>query len=143
MGCLFSATLAFNGNQNIDVVKGITTALVCWDKSAIDWDFLEWFLGQVRYHKIPEWVMPTAQAALAAQCDAKTVQPSQIVNMYPNAEITKNTFGLHLLGSYREKWLSNLENIIIPTMKILFVPNSNHARFRAQLVSVYDKLRGG
>jgi hypothetical protein len=94
--------------KNIDVVKGITTALVCWDKSAIDWDFLEWFLGQVRFHKIPEWVMPTAQAALAAQCDAKTVQPLQIMNMYPNAKITKNTFGLHLLGSYREKWLSNL-----------------------------------
>jgi len=97
------------GSKKFNVVKGITTALVCWDKSAIDWDFLEWFLGQVKLHKIPEWVMPTAQAALAAQCDAKTVQPLQIMNMYPNAVIKKQTFGLHLLGSYREKWLSNLQ----------------------------------
>jgi hypothetical protein len=98
-------------NKRLKIVKGITTALVCWDKSVIDWDFLEWFLGQVKFHKIPEWIMPTAQAAMAAQCDAKTVHPSQVINMYPNADIKDNTLGLHLLGSYREKWLSKLGNL--------------------------------
>ena len=29
-----------------EVVKGITTGLVFWDKRAIDWDYLEWFLGE-------------------------------------------------------------------------------------------------
>ena len=42
-------------------VQGITTGLVFWDKTAIDWDYLEWFLGEHRLHQIPEWIMPTAQ----------------------------------------------------------------------------------
>ena len=50
--------------------------------------------------------MPTSQAGLAAQCGAKAVTGSQILNMYPNAKISENTFGLHLLGSYRKHWLS-------------------------------------
>ena len=92
-------------------VKGITTALVCWDKTVIDWDYLEWFLGQVNLHKIPDWVMPTAQAGLATRCKAKTVHPFQLLNMYPNAKIQNHTFGLHLLGSYRKNWLAKLENL--------------------------------
>ena len=28
------------------IVKGITTAFVCWDKTVIDWDYLEWFLDR-------------------------------------------------------------------------------------------------
>ena len=31
--------------------------------------------------------MPTAQAGLAAQCDAKTVCSHQLPNLYPNAKI--------------------------------------------------------
>ena len=34
------------------IVQGITTALVCWDKEVIDWDYLEWFLGQTNFHTI-------------------------------------------------------------------------------------------
>ena len=86
------------------IVEGITTALVCWDKGAMDWDYLEWFLGQTKFHRIPEWVMPTAQAGLARRCKAKVVYPAQLTNLYPNAIIGKETFGVHLLGSYRNEW---------------------------------------
>ena len=92
-----------------DVVKGITTGLVFWDKSVIDWDYLEWFLGEKHLHRIPQWIMPTAQAGLAHRCEAKTICPRQIPNLYPNAQIHEDTFGLHLLGSYRKEWMEKLE----------------------------------
>jgi hypothetical protein len=90
-------------------VKGITTGLVFWDKKAIDWDYLEWFLGENHLHKIPEWIMPTAQAGLANRCEAKTISPRQIPNLYPNAQIHKDTLGVHLLGSYRKEWMEKLK----------------------------------
>ena len=92
------------------IVKGITTALVCWDKRAIDWDYLEWFLSQNKFHRIPEWVMPTAQAGLAKRCQARVVSPTQLPNLYPNASIDKETFGVHLLGSYRDEWRPKVES---------------------------------
>jgi len=91
-----------------EVVKGITTGLVFWDKRALDWDYLEWFLGATYLHKIPEWIMPTAQAGLANRCNAKTVSSNQITNLYPNAQISKDTLGVHLLGSYRKDWIEKL-----------------------------------
>ena len=80
-----------------------------WDKTAIDWDYLEWFLGEHHLHQIPEWIMPTAQAGLAHRCEAKTISPRQIPNLYPNAQIHEDTFGVHLLGSYRKQWIEKLE----------------------------------
>ena len=97
------------GKNKPQVVKGITTGLVFWDKSAIDWDYLEWFLGEHHLHQIPEWIMPTAQAGLANRCDAKTISPSQLPNLYPNAHIHEGIFGVHLLGSYRKEWIEKLE----------------------------------
>ena len=91
-----------------EVVEGINTGLVFWDKRVIDWDYLEWFLGETSLHHIPEWIMPTAQAGLANRCNAKTVSPKQITNLYPNAKITNKTFGAHLYGSYRKKWIEKL-----------------------------------
>jgi hypothetical protein len=91
-----------------EMVKGITTGLVFWDKRALDWDYLEWFLGATYLHKIPEWIMPTAQAGLANRCLAKTVCPNQITNLYPNGQISEDTFGIHLLGSYRKSWIEKL-----------------------------------
>ena len=97
------------GKKKTQAVKGITTGLVFWDKAAIDWDYLEWFLGEHRLHQIPEWIMPTAQAGLAHRCDAKTISPRYLPNLYPNAHIHNDTFGVHLLGSYRKQWLEKLE----------------------------------
>ena len=97
------------GKKNPQAVKGITTGLVFWDKTLIDWDYLEWFLGEHHLHKIPEWIMPTAQAGLARRCEAKTISPRQIRNLYPNAQIHDDTFGVHLLGSYRKEWMQKLE----------------------------------
>ena len=97
------------GKKRLQVVKGITTGLVFWDKTAIDWDYLEWFLGEHHLHQIPEWIMPTAQAGLANRCEAKVICPRQITNLYPNARIHDDTFGVHLLGSYRKQWMEKLE----------------------------------
>jgi hypothetical protein len=97
------------GKNKPQVVKGITTGLVFWDKSVIDWDYLEWFLGEHRLHKIPEWIMPSAQAGLAHRCEAKTISPRYLPNLYPHAQIEDVTFGVHLLGSYRKEWMEKLE----------------------------------
>ena len=97
------------GKKRPQIVKGINTGLVFWDKSVIDWDYLEWFLREHRLHQIPEWVMPTAQAGLAHRCDAKTISPRHLPNLYPNAQIHNDTFGVHLLGSYRKQWLEKLK----------------------------------
>jgi len=96
--------------KKFQTVKGITTGLVFWDKTAIDWDYLEWFLGENHLHRIPEWMMPTAQAGLAHRCDAKTISPRYLPNLYPNAQIHNDTLGVHLLGSYRKQWMVKLED---------------------------------
>ena len=106
--CLRPRHLLGFGRRPI-IVQGITTAIVCWDKRVIDWEYLEWFLGQFKFHSIPEWVMPTAQAGLASLCQSKVVSPTQLRNLYPNASIEKETFGVHLLGSYREEWLPKID----------------------------------
>jgi hypothetical protein len=93
-----------------EAVKGITTGLVFWDKQAIDWDYLEWFLGAPYLHKIQEWIMPTAQAGLASRCSSKTICPLQIPNLYPNTKISEDMFGVHLLGSYREEWIKKIQS---------------------------------
>ena len=97
------------GKSKPQAVQGITTGLVFWDKTAIDWDYLEWFLGEHQLHQVPEWIMPTAQAGLALRCDAKTISPRHITNLYPNAQVHNDTFGVHLLGSYRKQWMEKLE----------------------------------
>ena len=53
--------------------------------------------------------MPTAQAGLASQCEAKTISPRQLPNLYPNAKTHENTFGVHLLGSYRKEWIEKFD----------------------------------
>ena len=127
--CLRPSHLIGN-NRKPEVVEGINTGLVFWDKRAIDWDYLEWFLGADHLHHIPEWIMPTAQAGLANRCNAKTVCARQITNLYPNAKISDQTFGAHLYGSYRKKWLEkfkeNENRNINKTKKI--TPHFNECR---------------
>ena len=51
------------GKKKPQVVKGITTGLVFWDKAAIDWDYLEWFLGKIISTKYPNGsCLPPKQA---------------------------------------------------------------------------------
>ena len=97
------------GDKKPRAVKGITTGLAFWDKAAIDWDYLEWFLGAHHLHHISEWIMPTAQAGLAVRSEAKTIRTEQITNLYPNAQILNETFGIHLLGSYRKEWVEKID----------------------------------
>ena len=111
----------FSWKRKLKIVHGITTALVCWDKRVIDWDYLEWFLGLTSCHKIPEWVMPTAQAGLAVHCNSKAASSDHILNMYPNAKIKDETFGFHLLGSFRKQWLPKMDQYI-PSGKLNLSP---------------------
>ena len=126
------------GKSKPQTVKGITTGLVFWDKEAIDWDYLEWFLGEHRLHKIPEWIMPTAQAGLAHQCKAKTISPRQITNLYPNARIHDDTFGVHLLGSYRKEWMEKLDARENNQTKTLPIMNPSFERCVSQNVFGYS-----
>ena len=98
MRIVFVHGKCFLGKNRPQAVKGITTGLVFWDKTVIDWDYLEWFLGEHHFHKIPEWIMPTAQAGLANRCEAKTICPRQIPNLYPNAQIQRIPLGYICLG---------------------------------------------
>lgn len=108
--CLRPWSLLGTGRRP-SIVKGITTALVCWDKQSLDWDYLEWFLAQTKIHRIPEWVLPTAQAGLANRCQAMTVCSKQLPNLYPNARVSKDTIGVHLLSSYRDTWLPKINGL--------------------------------
>ena len=97
------------GKSNSQKDKRGTTGLVFWNKSAIDLDYSEWFLGEHRIHQTLEWIMPTTKVGLTNRCDAKTSSPRHIRNLYSNARIHENTFGVHLLGSYRKFWMEKLE----------------------------------
>ena len=112
MGCLFFSPLAYAYfKKKAQVVKGITTGLVFWDKTAIDWDYLEWFLGENRLQRIPEWIIPTAQAGLAHRSEAKTISTRQITNLIPTPRIHNDTFGVPMLGSVQEQWMEKLEAV--------------------------------
>ena len=65
----------------------ITTALVCWDKRVIDWDYLEWFLGR----SATKYLVDNAycSSGIGTQCDAKTVCSHQLPNLYPNAKFMR------------------------------------------------------
>ena len=91
------------------VAQGITTAVVCWDKRLIDWDYLEWFLSKSEFRAIPAWTMPTLQASLALTANGHAVVPEQIVNAYPKAILTPEAFAIHLLGSFRKEWQPEAE----------------------------------
>ena len=53
--------------------------------------------------------MPTAQAGLASQCEAKTICPKQLPNLYPKTRIHDNILGIHMLGSYRNDWMKKID----------------------------------
>ena len=96
-------------NPHPRLAGGITTAIVCWDKRLIDWEYIEWFLSKPEYRVIPEWTLPTLQAGLALNVNGHTVAPEQIVNAYPKAILGPDAFAIHLLGSYRKEWLPEAE----------------------------------
>ena len=120
-----------------EIVKGITTGLVFWDKSVIDWDYLEWFLRAHHLHHIPDWIMPTVQAGLANRCQSKTVCPKQIMNLYPNAKIAQQTFGMHLLGSYRKQWLKVIPDIADKNENQISVQETNFQPCQKQSIFGY------
>lgn len=92
----------FYGKNKLAVCAGINTGLNLLDKKFYDLEFIDWFLGQEEFFRIPEWVVPSCYAALGGRCQSSYIAPNQLVNLYPNAKISSQTFAGHFLSSYRK-----------------------------------------
>lgn len=99
--------------RRLTIQAGINTGLTMIDARLYDLDFVDWFLGQPDWHCIPAWAEPTCWAALASKANGHVVNPAQIVNLYPSARVSEETFGGHFLSSYRQKWTSLLESELL------------------------------
>jgi hypothetical protein len=97
------------GPKKLPVCSGINTGLNLLDKKFYDLEFIDWFLGQKDFFRIPEWVVPSCYAALGARCNSFFVEPQQILNLYPNAKIGAATFAGHFLSSYRQERKAEFE----------------------------------
>ncbi len=92
----------------LNVISGMNLGLNIMDKRFYDLDYIDWFLGQDDYYAIPNWIVPTCYAALGARSNAYIIDNTQLVNLYPSAKITQQTFAAHFLSSYREQWKNEL-----------------------------------
>lgn len=90
--------------RKLTLSAGINTGLTFCDRNVFDLDFVEWFLSHSDWRVIPAWTEPTCWAALASRVNSLVVNPHQIVNLYPSANITENFLGGHFLSSYRSRW---------------------------------------
>jgi hypothetical protein len=91
------------GKNALKVCAGINTGMNILDKKYYDLEFVDWFLGKNEFFRIPEWVVPSCYAALGGRCRSSFVKPQQLLNLYPNARISGETFAGHFLSSYRNE----------------------------------------
>ncbi|MCP9929769.1 hypothetical protein KBY82_03115 [Cyanobium sp. AMD-g] len=112
--------------RGLKVASGINTGLTLCDPQVFDLAFVDWFLGQMDWRVIPAWTEPTCWAALALRAFGHAVDPSQVTNLYPSAQVTDQTLGAHFLSSYRSQWKSLLvqpvRNGSAQSTKLRFVP---------------------
>jgi hypothetical protein len=99
--------------RGLQVASGINTGLTLIDPAVYDLDFVDWFLGQSDWRVIPAWTEPTCWAALALRASGHAVDPRQVTNLYPAAQITEDTVGAHFLSSYRAQWQSLLQQPLV------------------------------
>jgi hypothetical protein len=95
--------------RGLKLVSGINTGLTLCDPAVFDLDFVDWFLAQPDWRVIPAWTEPTCWAALAARSDGAAIDPCQLTNLYPSAEINDETVGGHFLSAYRGQWQGQLD----------------------------------
>jgi len=95
--------------RGLKVASGINTGLTLFDPAVFDLDFADWFLGQTDWRVIPAWTEPTCWAALALRASGHAVDPKQVINLYPSAQVSERTVGAHFLSSYRTQWLPLLQ----------------------------------
>lgn len=87
--------------RRLRVVEGINTGLSLIDRALYDLDFVDWFLAQPDWRVIPAWTEPTCWAALAVRARGHAVDPRQIVNLYPEAQVGPEMVGAHFLSAHR------------------------------------------
>jgi hypothetical protein len=110
--------------RGLRVASGINTGLTLCDPSVFDLDFVDWFLAQPDWRVIPAWTEPTCWAALAMRANGHAVDPVQVPNLYPSAQVTEATLGGHFLSAYRGRRQLELEQPLpeqkAPSQKVLF-----------------------
>jgi hypothetical protein len=102
--------------RGLRVASGINTGLTLCDPQVFDLGFVDWFLGQLDWRVIPAWTEPTCWAALALRAGGHTVDPKQVTNLYPSANVTEQTLGAHFLSAYRPQWQFLLDQPIRQTI---------------------------
>ncbi len=95
--------------RGLRVSQAINTGLTLIDPTCFDLDFVDWFLAQPDWRVIPAWTEPTCWAALALRANGHAVDPAQIVNLYPGAQIGAETIGAHFLSAYRGLYGAELQ----------------------------------
>ena len=113
-------------NRRLRVASGMNTGMTLFDPDLFDLDFVDWFLSQPDWRVIPAWTEPTCWAALALRANGHAVDPYQITNLYPSANVTDLTIGGHFLSSYRANWNSllqrPLQDITLSPEAVMFQP---------------------
>ena len=75
----------------------------------IDWDYLEWFLGSIYLHKYHNG-FANCSGWTCKSLQGENSLPQAVTQSYPNTKLTDETLGVHLLGTYRKKWLEKIDN---------------------------------
>lgn len=96
--------------RQLRVCAAINTGLTLIDRQLFDLDFVDWFLGQPDWRVIPAWTEPTCWAALAVRANGHAIDPAQVTNLYPDAQVTADTVGAHFLSAYRRQFSTALES---------------------------------
>lgn len=104
--------------RGLQVASGINTGLTLCDPVVFDLDFIDWFLAQPDWRVIPAWTEPTCWAALAIRASGHAIEPSQVMNLYPSAKVTRGTIGAHFLSAHRRYW----ENLLLSGLNLNLEP---------------------
>lgn len=104
--------------RGLRVSEAVNTGLTLIDRACFDLDFVDWFLAQPDWRVIPAWTEPTCWAALAARANGYAVDPAQLTNLYPGAQVGPETVGAHFLSAYRSAFERELHQPLIATAPV-------------------------
>lgn len=99
--------------RRLRLAEGINTGLTLIDRARYDLDFVDWFLRQPDWRVIPAWTEPTCWAALALRANGHAIDPLQVPNLYPSAQVDARTIGAHFLSAHRGGFVRELAQPVI------------------------------